>query len=76
MKENAKYFIEKDIPLADGKKISKGKMIYRSHGCIYLDGGLQSPEYAQDFEHLIEYEAKNGWNYLVPIKTVEGESII
>lgn len=76
MKEDAKYVIDKDIPLSNGNKIKSGRIIYRSHGCIYLDGGLQSKDYADDFEHLIEYEEKNGWNYLSPVRTIEGSSII
>ena len=76
MKNDAKFMIEKDIPLMGGKSIKRGSTLYRTHGCLYLDGGLLPADYAEDFEHLIDNEQKNGWKYIVPIKTIEGNSII
>ena len=76
MKSDAKFMIEKDIPITGGKTIKRGSALYRTHGCFYLDGGLLPADYSEDFEQLIEYEEKHGWKYLVPIKTVTGNSII
>ena len=67
MKEDKKYLLEKDIPLANGKKIAKGTTITRTHGVYYMDGGLLPQDYQEDFDQLISNEEMYGWNYLVPV---------
>lgn len=69
MKQDQAFLINKDIPLADGKKISKGTSITRTHGVYYMEGGLLPKEFQEDFDRLIERESENGWNYIVPVKT-------
>ena len=67
MKEDKKYLLEKDIPLANGKKIAKGTTITRTHGVYYMDGGLLPQDYQEDFDQLISNEETYGWDYLVPV---------
>lgn len=67
MKEDKKYVLLKDIPLADGKKIAKDTTITRTHGVYYMDGGLLPQDYQEDFDRLISTEEQTGWNYIVPI---------
>lgn len=66
MKEDRQYLIVQDIPLDDKSEsvIKKGRYVYRTHGCYYLDGGFLSPYFQDQFDRLIEYEEKNGWKYL------------
>ena len=45
MKEDKKYILLKDIPLAGGKKIAKDTTITRTHGVYYMDGGLLPQDY-------------------------------
>lgn len=67
MKPDKKYILEKDIPLANGKKIAKGTTITRTHGVYYMEGGLLPEDYQEDFDHLISNEEMYGWDYLIPV---------
>ena len=69
MKPDNSYVVNKDIPLGDGKKISRGTSITRTHGVYYMEGGLLPKDFQEDFDNLITNEEQNGWNYMVPIKT-------
>lgn len=69
MKEDKSYLVNKDIPLADGKKIAKGTSITRTHGVYYMDGGMLPKDFQEDFDKLIEREEESGWNYIVPVVT-------
>lgn len=67
MEQNKEYVIIKDIPIGGGKVIAKGTQITRTNGVYYMEGGLLSPDYQQDFAHLIAKEQVNGWQYIQPI---------
>lgn len=67
--ENKQYEILKDIPLRNGAKIRAGQMLTKTHGVFYLDGGMLSESYQEDFRQLVYAEECNGWNYLVPIRS-------
>ena len=69
MQKNAQYVVIKAIPLGGGRQIPVNTSIYRTHGMYYMDGGLLSEAYQQDFDRLIEHESVAGWNYLSPVKT-------
>lgn len=69
MQKNAQYVVVRPIPLGGGKEIPVNTAIYRTHGVYYMDGGLLSEAYQQDFDRLIEQESVNGWKYLSPVKT-------
>lgn len=71
MKPDRKYVVQKAIPLSSGKSIPVNTIITRTHGLYYLDGGLLTPDYQNDFDSLIEDETMKGWNYLVPIQEKE-----
>lgn len=71
MKKNTQYQILKDIPLASGNVIAKGKTIQRTSGLYYLEGILLPNDYQEDFDNLIGHEEQYGWNYIVPFKEVE-----
>lgn len=77
MKEG-KYLIAKDIPLdrRGEKVIKKGIELFYIHGGFYLGNNLVGQDYQEDFRHLLDLETRTGWNYLVPVKTRVGESII
>lgn len=68
MKPDKKYLVIKPIPLYSGKTIPVNTVIYRTHGVYYMDGGLLSKDYQEDFENLIIIEEIKGWNYLSPVK--------
>lgn len=70
-KPDAKFVIAKDIPLIGGKKILANTIIYRIHGCYFMDGGMLPKDYQKDFDDLIDYEEKNGSKYIVKIKLKE-----
>ena len=53
MKEDKNFVLNKDIPLADGKKIAKGTLITRTHGMYYMEGGLLPADFQKDFDTLI-----------------------
>lgn len=53
-------FVKEWNGLPAGNKVSK------THGCIYFNGGLQSPENATMFNRLIENEKRNGFHFLKP----------
>lgn len=67
MEENKVYDIVKNIPLKCGGMISSGKRISYIHGVFYLDGGMLSKDYQQDFRGLVYAEEHTGWNYLRPV---------
>ena len=69
MKQDKEYQIIKAIPLGNGKEISKGTMITRTHGVYYMNGGMLPQDFQEDFDQLISREEQDGWNYIVPIKT-------
>lgn len=69
MRKDARYEVAKDIQVKGGSRIPKGTSIYCIHGNFYMDGGLLPKDYQEDFEALVSYEEKTGWNYLTPIKT-------
>lgn len=75
MKPNAKYLVIKPIPLkpfnGETKEIPINTAIYRTHGVYYMNGGLLSQAYQEDFDMLIEEEEKNGWHYLTPVTFTE-----
>lgn len=71
MKKSTQYQVIKDIQIIGGSTIKKGTAIQRTSGLYYLEGLLLPKEYQEDFDHLIEYEEENGWNYIVPIREVE-----
>jgi hypothetical protein len=68
------YIVVKDIPLnKEGTKViptdtSITCRTVMGHRVYYMNGGQLSNDYQVDFDNLIDYESKNGWNYLVPIK--------
>lgn len=76
MKQDARYEVIKAIPLGNGKEIPLKTAIYRRHGVYYMDGGLLSQSYQEDFDNLISYEEAHGWNYICPIVTKTGKSEI
>lgn len=47
-----------------------GSEIRLMHGCVYFNGGLQSPQHADMFLKLIRSEEKNGFNYLKPNQVI------
>lgn len=67
MKQDKEYQIMKSIPLGNGKEISKGTMITRTHGVYYMNGGMLPQDFQEDFDMLIEKEEIDGWNYICPI---------
>lgn len=67
MYENKVYDIVRNIPLKGGRMISSGKRISFIHGVFYLDGGMLSKEYQEDFRGLVYAEEHTGWNYLRPV---------
>ena len=71
MKPDKKYVVIKSIPLNDGGSIPVNSIIYRTHGVYYLEGGLLSRAYQEDFNNLIEHEEMHGWKYLSPIREKE-----
>lgn len=69
MKEDRKFEVIKDIPIKGGNgKISKGTLITRIHGVYYMEGGMLSRDYQEDFDDLIETESQMGWKYICPLK--------
>lgn len=68
MKANKRFLVIKEIPLYGGKTIPVNTNIYRTHGVYYMDGGLLPADFQEDFDDLIEYEEKNGWKYITPVK--------
>ena len=69
MEENKVYNIVKDIPLKGGGKISRGQQLTKTHGVIYLNGGMLPIDYQKDFNGLVYAEENTGWNYLAPMIT-------
>lgn len=76
--KNSKYVVLKDIPLdKNGEKVIKqGTEISVTHDCVYMNGGLLSMEWQEDFIHLIQKEERTGWKYLHPDNPVVGKSIV
>lgn len=66
MVREGKYTLVKDIPLGGDEKIKAGTSIYLTEGVFYMEGGLLSDDFQDDFRRLLESEAKNGFNYLRP----------
>ena len=60
-----KYIFQKDIDRDDGV-IRAGSEVTVIHGCLYFNGGLMDPYYAQDFWDLIHYEDEHGYKVLQP----------
>ena len=76
--KDGRYLIAKDIPL-DPKgenAIKRGTEIYLTGGVFYINGVLLSPDYQKDFQKLFTKEATDGWNYVAPVKTKVGDSVI
>ena len=67
MKPNKHYLVVKEIPLYGGKTIPVNTNIYRTHGVYYMDGGLLSKDFQEDFDTLIEHEENTGWKYFSPV---------
>lgn len=67
MKPDANYQIIKDIPIKGGQVIKEGTMIYRLHGVYYMDQGIITPDYQEDFNRLIEADSKRVPKYIVQI---------
>lgn len=76
--KNSKYVVLKDIPLdKNGERVIKqGTEISVTHDCVYMNGGLLSMEWQEDFVRLIKNEEKNGWKYIHPDNPVVGKSIV
>ena len=71
MKPNKHYVVIKPIPLNDGGTIPVNTNIYRTQGIYYIEGGLLSKSYQEDFDSLIEHEEQHGWKYFSPIREKE-----
>lgn len=69
MKKDQQYIVTKAIPLGNDKFIPINTDIFRIHGVYYMNGVILTPDYQEDFDNLIEYEEKNGWNYIAPLKS-------
>lgn len=68
MKTDANFQIIKDIPLKGGQVLKEGTMIYRLHGVYYMDQGIITPDYQEDFDRLIEADSKRIPKYIVRVK--------
>lgn len=64
-----RYVFVKDWKTPNGV-INAGREVYLTHGCVYLDGGMMSPYYANIFLSLINDEEKKGFNYLKPMQLI------
>lgn len=60
-----RYVFRKDFGMGN-MEVPAGTEISKTHGCIYYNGGLLSPEFQNVFKTLIEREKRQGWNYLKP----------
>ena len=67
MKQDKEFQVIKSIPLGNDKFIEKGTMITRTHGVYYMNGGMLSQAFQEDFDALIEKEQVTGWEYICPI---------
>ena len=64
-----RYVFVKDWKTSEGV-IQTGREVSITHGCVYLDGGMMSPYYANVLMSLITNEEKNGFNYLKPMQVI------
>lgn len=78
MLQDSKYVVYKAIPLdpQGNEVIKEGTEIIAKHGVVYMNGGLVSPDWQEDFRMLIETERARGFDYLRPDNPIVGKSII